>query len=91
MLQLCFYKICRDYKWKQPNVYWLVRFSPHRERRSVYIRKEKDIPEGSVLAALQQRIHPKHVGWIDEYKAVLYALNIDPDMSMFEFEAQMRK
>lgn len=57
----------------------------------MYIRKEKDIPEGSVLAALQQRIHPKHVGWIDEYKAVLYALNIDPDMSMFEFEAQMRK
>ena len=57
----------------------------------MHIRKEEDIPKGSVLAALQQHINPKHVGWIDEYKAVLYALNIDPDMSMFEFEAQMRK
>lgn len=54
------------------------------------IQKEQDIPKGSVLAALQQRIQPNHSGWIDEYKAVLYALGIDPCMSFTDLRNKLK-
>lgn len=44
----------------------------------------------TVLEALELRIKPSYVGWGDQYKAVLTALNIPLDMPMADLQELLK-
>lgn len=40
---------------------------------------QHEIIPGSYLDVLQKRLQPAYVGWIDQYRSILYTLEINPD------------